>query len=197
MIVNELREVEMILIDESFIHFAYEDEDKNQVSTSELALEYPNVVVVKSMSKDFGIAGVRAGYGIMNKHRVSKLLENGYLWNSSGLAEYFFKLYKNSLFLERYAEVRLQYIYEAINFFDALRSFQEIKVYPTKANFALIELLNGMTSSYFVNCMLIKYGVYLRSCSDKIGLQGEFIRVACRTKEENEIILKSFSEILK
>ena len=196
MIVDKLREVEMILIDESFIHFAYEDDNKNQISTSELALEFPNVVVVKSMSKDFGIAGVRAGYGIMNKHRVSKLLENGYLWNSSGMAEYFFKLYKNDLFLERYSEVRLQYIYEAIKFFDALKSFNDLKVYPTKANFALVELLNGMTSSNFVNYMLVKYGVYLRSCSDKIGLQGEFIRVACRNKEENEIILKSFAKVL-
>ena len=53
-----------------------------------------------------------------------------------------------------------------------------------------------MTSSYFVNYMLVKYGVYLRSCSDKIGLQGEFIRVACRNKEENEIILKSFAKVL-
>ena len=132
MIVEKLREVEMILIDESFIHFAYEDDNKNQISTSELALEFPNVIVVKSMSKDFGIAGVRAGYGIMNKHRVSKLLENGYLWNSSGMAEYFFKLYKNDLFLERYSEVRLQYIYEAIKFFDALKSFNDLKVYPTK-----------------------------------------------------------------
>lgn len=196
MIVEKLREVEMILIDESFIHFAYEDDNKNQISTSELALEFPNVIVVKSMSKDFGIAGVRAGYGIMNKHRVSKLLENGYLWNSSGMAEYFFKLYKNDLFLERYSEVRLQYIYEAIKFFDALKSFNDLKVYPTKANFALVELLNGMTSSNFVNYMLVKYGVYLRSCSDKIGLQGEFIRVACRNKEENEIILKSFAKVL-
>ena len=43
--------------------------------------------------------------------------------------------------------------------------------------------------------MLIKYGVYTRTCSDKIGLNGEFIRIASRTKKENKIILKAIKEI--
>ena len=43
--------------------------------------------------------------------------------------------------------------------------------------------------------MLIKYGVYTRTGSDKIGLSGEFIRIAGRTKEENEIIINSIKAI--
>ncbi len=193
-IVEELREVEMILIDESFIHFAYEDEDKSQISTSELAIEFPNVVVVKSMSKDFGIAGVRAGYAIMSNERVSKLLKNGYLWNSSGLSEYFFKLYKDKSFLNEYSKVRIKYIDEAIKFFEKLKDFNSLRVYPTKANFALIELIDIGSSSDFVNEMLIKYGIYMRSCSDKIGLDGEFVRIACRTSRENKVIISGLND---
>jgi len=193
-IVSELRELEMILIDESFIHFAYEDGEKSQISTSELALEFKNVIVVKSMSKDFGIAGVRAGYGIMNKHRVSQLLKNGYLWNSSGLAEYFFRLYKDEVFLKDYELIRVKYINDAIKFFNELKTINNIKVYPTKANFALVELLDGTSSADFVINMLLKYGIYMRSCADKIGLQGEFVRVACRTIEENASIINAFRE---
>ena len=63
------------------------------------------------------------------------------------------------------------------------------------ANFALIELLDGSTSANFVSKMLIKYGVYTRTCSDKIGLNGEFIRIDSRTKKENKIILKAIKEI--
>ena len=59
------------------------------------------------------------------------------------------------------------------------------------ANFALIELLDGSTSADFVSKMLIKYGVYTRTCSDKIGLNGEFIRVAGRTEEEKMLIVNS------
>ena len=65
------------------------------------------------------------------------------------------------------------------------------------ANFALIELLDGSTSADFVSKMLIKYGVYTRTGSDKIGLSGEFIRIAGRTKEENGVILDSIKDIFK
>ena len=63
------------------------------------------------------------------------------------------------------------------------------------ANFALIELLDGSTASDFVSKMLISFGIYTRTCDDKIGLEGEFVRIASRTKEENQIIIKSIKNI--
>ena len=62
-------------------------------SVADEVRRFPNLMVVKSMSKDFGVAGIRAGYAVMAPERVRTLLDNGYLWNSSGLAEYFFDLY--------------------------------------------------------------------------------------------------------
>lgn len=194
-ILNNLKEIKNIIIDESFIHFAFEDEGYSLISATELFKEFSNVIVIKSMSKDFGIAGIRAGYGVMDKHKVSKLLKNGYLWNSSGLSEYFFRLYKRNDFFKEYEKVRKKYIAEAQIFFNELSQISQIKVYPSMANFALIELLDGSTSANFVSKMLIKYGVYTRTCSDKIGLSGEFIRIAARTKTENETIIKSIKDV--
>ena len=65
------------------------------------------------------------------------------------------------------------------------------------ANFVLVELTNGATSYDFVSKLLIKYGVYIRDCSDKIGLYGEFVRIASRTKAENEIIVDSAKDVLQ
>jgi len=196
-ILNNLREVKNIIIDESFIHFAYEDDEYSLISATELFKEFSNVIVIKSMSKDFGIAGIRAGYGVMNKHKVAHLLKNGYLWNSSGLAEYFFRLYNREDFRVEYEEVRKKYIVEAQEFFNELSKIKDIKVLPSMANFALIELLDGSTSADFVSKMLIKYGVYTRTGSDKIGLNGEYIRIAGRTKEENQIIINSMKDMFK
>tara|TARA_B100000212_G_scaffold340756_1_gene322163 strand:+ start:2152 stop:3318 length:1167 start_codon:yes stop_codon:yes gene_type:complete len=190
-IIGQLKDVDNILIDESFIHFAFEDDNKSQISAGELINQFPNVIVIKSMSKDFGIAGIRAGYGIMNQNKVESLLKNGYLWNSSGLAEYFFKLYKDKSFLKEYSNLRLKYINEAQEFFNDLNQFTELNVYPSMANFALVEILNGEKSFDFVINLLVKYGIYFRSCSDKIGLDGEYARIACRTKDENNYILDS------
>ena len=63
------------------------------------------------------------------------------------------------------------------------------------ANFALIEILNGESSDDFVFNMLINHGIYLRTCSDKIGLNGEFVRLASRTKDENQYIIECFKKI--
>jgi histidinol-phosphate/aromatic aminotransferase/cobyric acid decarboxylase-like protein len=54
------------LLDESFIHFAFENDQMDPLSYVDMVLKYPNVVTIKSMSKDFGIAGIRAGYAIMH-----------------------------------------------------------------------------------------------------------------------------------
>ena len=115
-IINELDWVKNIIIDESFIHFAYENSEMKLQSIVPFVKDKNNVVVLKSMSKDFGIAGLRCGYAIMAKERVTELLKNGYLWNSNGIAEYFFKLYSRKDFLCEYELVRRKYITESLFF---------------------------------------------------------------------------------
>ncbi|MEO6681527.1 MAG: histidinol-phosphate transaminase [Ginsengibacter sp.] len=187
--------VENIIIDESFIHFAYENKKLELKSIVPLIRDIKNLTIIKSMSKDFGIAGIRCGYAIMQKERVENLLLNGYLWNINGLAEYFFRLYTRKDFLEKYEIVRKRYIRDSQLFILELAEIKNIKVYPTRANFVLIEVLNGQTAEEITNILLAKYGVYVRNCSDKIGLSGEFLRVAARTKEENNQLIKIFHEV--
>jgi histidinol-phosphate/aromatic aminotransferase/cobyric acid decarboxylase-like protein len=191
-VLQELRDVKNFILDESFIHFAYENDNYDLKTSSNLVYKFPNLILIKSMSKDFGIAGIRAGYAVMNSRRVQDLLLNGFLWNSNGISEYFFRLYTNEKFLLEYEDVRIKYIKETREFIDRLKKIPNIKVYPSKANFALIEILTGESSDDFVHKMLVDYGIYLRTCSDKIGLNGEFVRLASRTKEENKYIIESF-----
>lgn len=189
--------VENIIIDESFLHFAFEGADFTPISYAPLFARFPNVILVKSMSKDFGIAGIRTGYAIMAESKVATLLKNGYLWNVSGLSEYFFSLYERLDFREKYEAIRRLYIQETQSFFTQLRQIKTLKVYPSKANFALLELKNGLKSSDFVNEMLLKYGIYTRTCKDKIGLDGEFIRLSSRSKAENGEILSAIKDLFK
>lgn len=187
--VRELKHLKSVIIDESFIHFAAEDDSFELKSTVALVNECPNLAVIKSMSKDFGIAGLRAGYAVMSADRVRALLSNGYLWNSSGLSEYFFRLYVRPDFRAEYEKVRVRYIKETQGFLETLKSIPGMRVYPSQANFVLAELLSGECSDDFVNRLLVTHGVYVRTCSDKIGLKGQFIRVASRNWKENEGII--------
>lgn len=194
-ILEELSWVENIIIDESFIHFSYEDEKMHLNSIVSYLTNQKNIYVIKSMSKDFGIAGIRCGYAIMSENKVSTLLENGYLWNSNGLAEYFYRLYSKKEFINQYELVRKKYIFETIDFIKKLETFNNIKAYPTKANFILIELLNGLNAEEVTTDLLCDFGVYVRNCDDKIGLDGQFIRVAARSMEENRVIIKALESV--
>ena len=188
-----LRKVETVIVDESFTHFA----SRKIESVSHLVREYPNLIIIKSLSKDFGIAGLRLGYAVMSEKRVLALLEKGYLWNVSGFGEYFLSLLGRTDFLKEYEKARLRAIGERDAFYSELSKMKELRVYPSKGNFFLVELLDGTTAHDLMVCLLVRYGVYVRVCKDKVGLEGEFIRVASRRKEENErltqVLTKLFS----
>lgn len=188
-------ELKQVIVDESFIHFAYENESLDLVSSIGFLDRYPNLVIVKSMSKDFGIAGVRAGYGLMNAKRVLEFLSKGFLWNSNGLAEYFFNIYSTEEFRNQYELVRKKYIVETKKFIGTLSEIAEIKVFPSKGNFVLIQLPVSIDVDYFVGFFLFKYGIYMRTCSDKRSLEnGGFIRLAARSIEENEYVLNCLND---
>jgi histidinol-phosphate/aromatic aminotransferase/cobyric acid decarboxylase-like protein len=195
-IMESCKEVETFIIDESFIHFAYEDVELSQISTEELIAKYPNQIVVKSMSKDFGIAGIRAGYAVMSEERVDTLLKHGYLWNVSGLADYFFKIYSEPEVVKKYTVIRKKYIMNTLMFLSELNSIKGIKTYPSRANFALVEILDGRSSFEVTMDLLIDHGVYVRDCSDKIGLEGAFLRVASRSFEENLRIIEAIKAVV-
>src|SRR6516165_2258058 len=196
-LLEELRHVPNVIVDESFIHFACEGDDYAYRSLSGEVDRFPNLMVVKSMSKDFGVAGIRAGFAVMAPDRVRSLLNNGYLWNSSGLAEYFFDLYSRPDFQERYERERIRFIRNSRRFFTALAEIDGLQVYPTCANFALVELRGGLSAEELVCRLLIRRGIYTRTCDDKKGLEGgKFVRIAARNRPENAYIIRSLRRLI-
>ena len=195
-IISELPPEITVVVDESFIHFAFEDLNLDIRSVIDQCPQHPNLIVMKSMSKDFGIAGIRAGYAVMHPERVATLLSNGFLWNSNGIAEYFFRLYCREDFVDSYDIVRKQYILETQLFYRQLAKVPGVRVYPSMANFALVEILGGITADDVTQHLLIKHGVYVRTCSDKVGLDGEYLRIASRGLRDNQKIIDALTDVL-
>jgi histidinol-phosphate/aromatic aminotransferase/cobyric acid decarboxylase-like protein len=196
-LLNAFADLQLVILDESFIDFAYEDEQRSRTTLAVEAAALPNVIVVKSMSKDFGIAGVRAGYAIMSEDRVADLLSNGYLWNTSGLSEFFFRLLAEPDFQALYASARLRYLGEASAFFEELGRLERIRAYSTMANFCLVELDATLRTEIVAPLLLIRHGVYIRDCRDKRGLEdGQYIRIAGRKHLENEIMINALKDVL-
>lgn len=190
-------DLQLVILDESFIDFAYEDEQRTRQSLAIDAAERPNVMLIKSMSKDFGIAGIRAGYAITSPEQVKALVANGYLWNISGLTEFFFRLFAEQRFQRDYVAARLRYLDEAARFFAALGSIDLLRTYTTKANFCLVEIDKSLPIEILAPLLLIRYGVYVRDCRDKIGLEdGQYVRIAGRKESENTVMLAALKEII-
>jgi histidinol-phosphate/aromatic aminotransferase/cobyric acid decarboxylase-like protein/phenylacetate-coenzyme A ligase PaaK-like adenylate-forming protein len=197
-ILSELKNLDTIIIDESFIHFSSK-ENPNTISAGELVLDYPNLVVIKSMSKDFGIAGIRCGYAIMSKEKVEYSIQKGFLWNSNGISEYFFSLLSDKSFILEYEKSRIKFLNEFDEFYSELVKIEGIDVYPSKTNFFLIDL-KTKKSFDFVCWMLIEKGIYVRSMDDKIGMgidSDTLVRIAGKTKEENVYIVESIKEFME
>jgi histidinol-phosphate/aromatic aminotransferase/cobyric acid decarboxylase-like protein len=196
-ILSKLSSLKTVIVDESFVHFAARPTLNGELPTLTGVTErFENVTVVKSMSKDFGIAGIRAGYAIMQPERVTQLLDSGYLWNTSGIAEYFFSLFGRPEFLIEYRTELTRYKHYIDRFTAETAKFDFVRAFETSANFQLMQMPEGVSAEIVTALLLLRHGIYVRSCGDKIGLHGEFLRVAIRTEPENEKILSALSQIL-
>ena len=178
-----------IILDESFIEFAGTPE-----SVVPSFYNFKNLTIIRSMSKIFGIAGIRAGFCITKAEYVEHLLNSGYLWNSNCFAIFFFELLNDKEFMEEYEQAKDKYNKELENYGKALETCNpKIKFYKSKANFFLGELLDkDKTVEELMFYMLCEHGIYIRQCADKKGLSDRFFRISSRNEEENKKILEAF-----
>jgi threonine-phosphate decarboxylase len=182
-----------ILIDESFIEFV--DEKKHPRSFIEKINEFRNIVVLRSMTKSFGLAGLRLGYSISHPSTEKKISNNRITWNINGLAQLAGITALDNLSHLRKARkivtTERELIHERIN--HNLRSFSAIK---SDVNFYLIRLSHGR-SRQIRDLLLRKYGILVRECSDFKGIGDKYIRVAVKTRDENSALFDSLESLDK
>jgi histidinol-phosphate/aromatic aminotransferase/cobyric acid decarboxylase-like protein len=183
--------VEQVIVDESFSHFAGE---ARPTSLASLVSELPHLVVVNSMSKSHGIAGLRLGYAVMRPARA-KALRDASLWNMNAFAEWFCELLTDDAYVAAYEGARRRYVRETRALFDGLDTLPGVTRHSSAANFALLEL--DRPAAPIVAAALTRHGVYLRDCADKWGLDSErFVRVASRGRADNERIVAALRDVL-
>ncbi len=189
-IYDSLEPWQNLIVDESFIHFTPNDE-----SIEKEAVGKDNIIIIKSLSKDFGVAGIRLGYSI-NKKFKEWALDNAFLWNSNGIAYYFTTLLADKKFKTAYKRCKTKYNKDRDTLFRELSKIKGIKVYPSEANFFIIETIGYNVSILFTK-LFYNHGIYSRILNDKKGLEGNFLRMASKDRSENMKIINSLKQILK
>lgn len=188
---RKMSPLKLVLVDESFIDFSGEEVP----SLMPYVEEFPNLMIVRSMSKHCGVPGLRLGYCCTaNPDFLKKIRVVLPIWNINTLAEYFLTQLKDTN--DEYHTARKQVISDVEELYNQLSKINACKVYPTGSNFILIKILNGM-SAYEVQMQLLQdYGVYVRDCSNKVGLDKYHIRAASKGREKDKLLIEALRELL-
>lgn len=179
----------VLLLDESFADFA-EPDKKYTLMDNAILQKYPNLIVVKSIGKSFGVAGLRLGVvASADKKLLSEMRKYMQIWNINSFAEYYLQTY--NLFAKDYASACEKIAVERNRMIKEINKMDNIEVYPSQANYIMVNL--GDYSSYdFCVKALDKYNILLKDLSSKNYFNGKnFIRVAVKDTKENNAFLKA------
>lgn len=183
-----------IVIDESFIDFA-EESIRYTLIDSSILKKYSNLIVIKSISKSYGIPGLRLGVlASGNKSYISKINDIMAVWNINSLGEYFFQII--NLYHNDYFQSCNKISLERKAFISALKEMPGITPFDSQANYILCKL-ETKSSKEVASKLLCDYNIFVKDLSDKNGFnQSNFLRLAVRSREDNEILINCLGRIL-
>lgn len=188
MLVHELKHIDHIIIDESFIEFS------DLESAEALAVKSDNMIVVKSMGKSLGWHGIRLGYAVANIKIAQKLQKQLPYWNINGLAGFVLKNMNN--FRDEYSKSFIKVCNDRNYMYKELQKVPHLKTYPSKCNFLFSELPDGISGKQVRDILLEQYGLVVRECSNKIGSNEYFLRNVVRKPVDVDKLVKALSEVL-
>ena len=185
-----------LMIDESFVDFS-EDWENNSLLHDELLEQYPHLIVMKSISKSFGVPGIRLGIlASADKTLIAGLKKQVSIWNLNSFAEFFMQIYNK--YEKDYKTACGKFLVERDDFEQKLKSISYLRVMPSQANYFLCEILPPYTANEVVLYMLKHHNILTRDCSNKPGLDGrQYMRIAVRNHEDNTRLVEGLKELEK
>lgn len=185
-------DLELVIVDESFIDFAGDPVP----SLMPVAERFSNLLIVRSMSKHCGVPGLRLGYCYSgNLYLLNRLRRFIPTWNLNTLAEYFLSLLPQTD--AAYHEARKRLIADVRWLYEALQSIRGIDVYPTGANFVLFKVGTGMKAEDLQSRLLEEHRMYVRDCSNKVGMDDRHIRVASQGREKDARLVEALRVLVQ
>lgn len=182
--------LDLIIVDESFIDFA----DEQVPTLLDTADQFSNLIVLRSMSKHCGIPGLRLGYCYTdNRYLLNRLRRRLPTWNINAIAELLLNQLPRTD--ESYHESRVRLISDVRWLYEQLDALPEFHVYPTGANFVMVKVDNGMTARELQIILLQDYKLYVRDCSNKLGIDKYHIRVASQGREKDQPLVKALVDL--
>jgi len=185
----------MLIIDESFLDFA---EDRDNISLEKEIQNYPNMAILKSMSKAYGICGLRIGYLLTaNLSFVDQVRSGVHIWNINGFAEEFLHILPDHKkeFIDSCKKVKT----DRDNFYKKLCTIPGMTVFKPDANFIFCRLPEDTVSGpEVVKRLFVEHNMYIKDSLGKTQQDADrYVRIASRTEEENCKLVDALVDVME
>lgn len=182
-----------LIVDESFVDFC--DEPEQTLLQEETLVRYPRLIVVKSISKSFGVPGLRLGVAAgSDTELIRRLQEQVAIWNINSIAEYYLQIegkyrgdYRDAM--RRFRETRARF--QAL-----LGDIPGLRIIPSQANYFLCELVDGHSAKRVASQLLATSHCLVKELTSKLP-QGQYLRIAIRGDEDNTLLARSLAAVLR
>lgn len=183
-----------MIVDESFVDFT-DHFKENSLLKNDILEANDNLVVVKSISKSYGVPGLRLGIlASSNTQLIDFIKKDVSIWNINSFAEYYMQIFGK--YASDYDKACEAFIRERNRFFDKLSMIPILRVIPSQANYFLCEVKGGLTARELTFILLKKYGIFIKDCTTKTGLRDkEYVRIAIRDSQDNDMLIGALKEI--
>jgi len=186
-----------LVVDESFVDFSV-DYKNNSLLSDRILEAYPHMAVMKSISKSFGVPGLRLGILCSaDKELIARIKKEVSIWNLNSFAEFFMQIYNKHE--KDYLKACDKFLAERDDFEKGLRAIPYLRVMPTQANYFLCEVLPPYTAKEIVINALRQHNILTRDCSLKPGLNPnkQYMRIAVRNHGDNNRLVETLKIMQK
>ena len=182
----------VVSVDENYIEFAEKGQETTMVGYIK---KYENLFVIRSVTKFYGMPGIRLGYGIATESLIDTLQTVRQPWSINSLAGYAtLAAFKDTDFIENTKRTIAK---ERAGFAKMLSEIGDLHVFPSVTNFLLVKILNPKYTSTMLKEKMAKEGLLIRDCNTFVGLDNSYFRVTVRSSEDNSRLVKVLSGLLK
>ncbi len=181
-----------LIVDESFVDFA--SEENATILCEELLDANPHLIVIKSISKSYGVPGLRLGIAASgDRDLIAEIKKEVSIWNINSLAEFYLQIEEK--YRKDYAASLIRLKEEREWFANELAKIPGIRVIPSQADYLMAEI-TGMTSRQLTELLLNRYNLFIKDLSSKLPGDRQYVRVAVRNREDDTLLCAALRELL-
>ncbi len=179
-----------LIVDESFVDFS-EDFEYNSLLHNDILESYQGLVVIKSISKSYGVPGLRLGVLASSDTAVIQQIKKDVsIWNINSFGEFYMQIFGK--YEKDYIQACHRFIAERDRFGKLLRTIPYLRVLPTQANYFCCQVTARYTSAELTKLLLERFNIMAKDCDSKNGLKGNnYIRLSVRSTEDNDRLIEA------